>query len=339
MKAIILAAALALLSIGQALAEEPLVLEAKIPLGDVFGRIDHMAVDVARQRLFVAELGNDSVGIVDLKAGKAIRTLGHLREPQGVGYVAATDTLYVASGLDGSVRLFRGADYAPAASIELGRDADNIRVDAKRGLVFVGYGAGGIAVIDAATRRKRAEIGLSEHPEAFQLAPGGDRIFVNVPDVRQIAVIDRAAAKVVATWPMHDGHANFPMALDDNGARIITVYRRPPLLAAISPKDGSLLAKFDTCGDADDVFADQRRRRLYVSCGEGVVDVLARNGNGYERVARVPTAVGARTSLFVPELDRLFVAVRAVHGPAAPGSKAPPPTVTPASIWVYRPAP
>src|ERR1700680_4956 len=118
----------------------PLQLEAKIPLGDVRGRIDHMAIDLARQRLFVAELCNDSVSVVDLKDRKVLRRISGLKEPQGVGYVASTDTLYVANAGDGSLRLLRGPDYAVSGQIELGDDADNIRVDRDTNRLFVGYG-------------------------------------------------------------------------------------------------------------------------------------------------------------------------------------------------------
>lgn len=328
--AVSLAAAISLAPIA-ASADPPLVLEAKIPLGDVAGRIDHMAFDAVHQRLFVAELGNDSVGVVDVQAKKTIRTISHLREPQGLGYVAASDTLYVANAIDGTVRLFRGANLAPIQSIALGADADNVRVDAKTNQVLVGYGVGSIGLLDAVTGEKRGAIKLSEHPEAFQLAPAGDRIFVNVPGAREIAVLDRSAQKQVASWPTHDDRANFPMALDDNGARIITVFRHPARLAALSAKDGSALASIDVCGDADDVFVDARRHRVYVSCGEGVVDVLERRPDGYVRLARVPTSSGARTSLFVPELDRLFVGVRASGGIVT--------SATPPAIWVFRPSP
>jgi YVTN family beta-propeller protein len=312
-------------------AEPALVLEAKIPLGDVSGRIDHMAFDAARQRLFVAELGNDSVGVVDVAAKKTIRTISHLKAPQGVGYVASSDTLYVANANDGSVRLFRGGDYAPAGTIGLGKDADNVRVDAKTGQVFVGYGSGAIVVLDAATGQRRADIKLDGHPEAFQLAPAGDRIYVNVPDERQIAVLERATQRQVASWPTREGRANFPMALEDDEARIVTVFRTPPRLAVLSATDGRTLASAEVCGDADDVFVDARRQRLYVSCGAGVVDVLERRAEGYVRLARLPTRSGARTSLFVPELDRLFVGVRASGGIMT--------GATPAAIWVFRPAP
>ncbi len=147
---------------GQASAQSadtgPLQFETKIPLGDVGGRIDHMAVDLKRQRLFVAELGNDSVGIVDLPNRKLIRRIPELKEPQGVGYEPTTDMLYVANAGDGSVRLFEGSDYKTAGRIELGSDADNIRVDAAANRIFIGYGSGALAVIDPATRSKVGDV-------------------------------------------------------------------------------------------------------------------------------------------------------------------------------------
>jgi DNA-binding beta-propeller fold protein YncE len=146
-------------------------IEAKIPLGDVRGRIDHMAFDLARQRLFVAELGNDSVGVVDFKDYRTIRTIAGLAEPQGVGYVPSTDTLYAANARDGTVRLFRGPDYAPAGRIDLGSDADNIRFDEAADRVLVGYGDGAIAVIDVKQQKKSSPVPLPAHPESFQLGP------------------------------------------------------------------------------------------------------------------------------------------------------------------------
>src|SRR6266481_3624043 len=125
----------------------PLQLEAKILLGDVRGRIDHMAVDLKRQRLFVAELGIDSVGIVDLANRKVIGRIPGLKEPQGVGYEPSTDMLYVANAGDGSVRLFDGNDYKPVGRIELGSDADNIRIETSAKRIVIGYGSGALAII------------------------------------------------------------------------------------------------------------------------------------------------------------------------------------------------
>jgi hypothetical protein len=155
-----------------------LELETKIPLGAVRGRIDHLAIDLARHRLFVAELGNGSLGVVDLGQGKLLQRIDGLAEPQGVAYLPATDTVYLASGGDGSLRRFGGDDLAPLGVTELGDDADNVRVDARAGRVIVGYGDGALALVDAASGARTGEIALEGHPEAFQVEAGGSRVFV-----------------------------------------------------------------------------------------------------------------------------------------------------------------
>ncbi|MBV8089343.1 MAG: hypothetical protein JO139_07165, partial [Alphaproteobacteria bacterium] len=198
------------------------------------------------------------------------------------------------------------------------------RVDAQRNRVLVGHGKGALAVIDPTTRTRIADIRLKGHPEGFQIDETGTRVFVDVPGAREIEVVDLAAA-ATRSLPTQGMEANFPMAMDRDARRVLVVFRSPPTLMVLSSQDGNAMAKIPTCGDADDVFVDPERRRVYVSCGEGVVDVLEQDEGGYRRLGRVPTVAGARTSLFVPELDRLFVAVRArAHEPAA--------------IWVFRPA-
>ncbi len=303
----------------------PLQLETKISLGDVRGRIDHMAIDLKRQRLFVAELGNDSVGVVDLAAHTLLRTIAGLNEPQGVGHEPSTDTLYVANARDGSVRLYEANEYKSIGRIELGSDADNVRIDPVAKRVIVGYGDGGLAVIDQSTRAKVQSAPLKAHPEGFQVDADTNRIFVNLPGAHAIAVVDGKSGKTLATWPMDKG-GNFAMALDRDLGRLLVTFRNPPELAVFSMVDGKSIAKAATCGDVDDLFVDVKRARVYVSCGAGSVDVFETTGTSYRQLARIPTSAGARTSLFVPELDRLLVAVRA--GLAEP-----------AAIWVFKPVP
>jgi DNA-binding beta-propeller fold protein YncE len=305
-------------------ASPPLVLEAKLPLGQVSGRIDHLGIDLKRQRLLVAELGNNSLGVVDLAAGKVLRRITGLSEPQGVAYVPFSDSVFVANAGDGSVRVLRGEDLAPIGRIELGDDADNVRVETARNRVLVGYGKGALAVIDPASLSKTADIRLKAHPEGFQIDETGTQVFVNVPDAREISVVDLATGSTLSL-PTQGAGSNFPMAIDGDAHRFLSVFRSPPILMALSSQDGHVVAKGETCGDADDVFVDRKRHRVYVSCGQGVVDVLESDEQGYQRLARVPTVPGARTSLFAPELDRLFVAVRAESN-------------EPAAIWVFRPA-
>ena len=305
-------------------ASPPLVIDAKIPLGQVSGRIDHLGIDLERKRLLVAELGNNSLGVVDLAAGKVLSRVAGLAEPQGAAYVPSSDSIFVANAGDGSVRVLRGEDLTPIRHIELGDDADNVRVDPARKRVLVGYGKGALAVIDPVSLAKTADIRLKAHPEGFQIDETGTQVFVNVPDAHEIVVVDLATGST-QSLPTQGAGSNFPMAIDGEAHRFLVIFRNPPTLIAFSSQDGHVAAKVDTCGDADDVFVDRKRHRVYVSCGEGAVDVLEPDQQGYRRLARVPTASGARTSLFVPELDRLFVAVRA-------GSN------EPAAIWVFRPA-
>lgn len=253
---------LALLVVGIAHAADPvpLQLEAKIPLGEIHGRIDHMAFDAVHGRLYVAELGNDSVGVVDLNERKIIRTLHELKEPQGIDYVASTDTLYIANAGDGSVRIYQGADLEPAGQITLGEDADNVRVDDAAHRLYVGYGSGALAVIDTASRQKITDLGLKAHPESFQLDPSSERIYINVPDSRLIAVADRASGRQVATWSTGSLRSNYPMAFDPARGWVIAVFRHPAAIGVFDTKSGRLVSSAETCGDSD-VFLDPVRER------------------------------------------------------------------------------
>jgi DNA-binding beta-propeller fold protein YncE len=301
----------------------PLQLEAKIPLGEVRGRIDHLAFDNTRQRVLVAELGNNSVAIVDLKERMVVRTLVGFKEPQGVAYVPATDTLYVSNAGDGSVRLFNAGDHSEITRIGLGDDADNIRLDNAGHQLFVGYGNGALAVIDVLSKKKIADIQLKAHPESFQLSGSGSLAFVNVPKAREIAVIDRAAGKQTASWRVTQ-NANFPMAIHEAAQQVLVVFRSPAQLGVFASTDGKVAATAETCGDADDIFVDVKRQRVYIACGAGFLDVF--DAARYRRFAHIPTIEGARTALFIPEMDRLVLAARATAS-------------EPASIWVFRPMP
>jgi DNA-binding beta-propeller fold protein YncE len=305
--------------------QSPLELETKIPLGTVKGRIDHLAVDLLRKHLFVAELENNSVSIVDLNNGSILHRISGLEEPQGVGYVPTLDTLVVANGGDGSVRLFRGENFAATATMQLGKDADNVRVDVNSKSVYVGYGAGALAVIDPSSHAKIKDIVLPAHPESFQISQDTQKVFVNLPDARSIAVIDTQAGRLSQNWPTGNDHGNFAMTLDEGGRRAIVVFRNPPKLSVRDLQTGTPVAERNTCGDVDDVFFDSKRQRIYVTCGEGAIDVFDARAD-YAPMARIATQRGARTSLFMAPLDRLALAVRA--GEAEP-----------AAIWVYRPLP
>jgi hypothetical protein len=298
-----------------------LTLERTIPLAGVRGRIDHLAIDTVRKRLFVAELGNGSVEAVDLASGRSLGRIGGLSEPQGLGYVPQRDELAVATGGDGMLRFYRAADLVPSGSVKLGQDADDVRVEPGSGRLLVGYGRA-LALVDPAARKVTRSIPLPAHPEGFEFQ--GDKAFVNIPDAGAVAAVDLAGGRETARWPNRGARFNFPLAWDRPAGAIAVVYRSPPRLVLFAAGSGRIEQALDTCGDADDLFLDPARSRLYAVCGAGAVDVFERLRTGYVRAARLATRSGARTGLFSSRLDRLYVAA-----PARAGE--------PAAILVYRP--
>jgi hypothetical protein len=306
---------------GGATAPPPLVQERAIPLPQAAGRIDHLTIDEARGRLFVAELGAGAVEALDLASGRSLGRVTGLQEPQGVGYLPGRDELAVATGGDGMLRFYRTADLAQVGAIKLGEDADNVRIDPQTGRVLVGYGRA-LAVVDPAARRVIANIPLPAHPEAFQIR--GGRVIVNLPQAGAVAVLDLASGREIARWRNPGPHFNYPMALDGEAGLVAAVYRLPARLVLFSLATGHAEQQLATCGDADDVDFDARRTRLYVVCGEGAVEAFPRSGSGFSPAGRLATRRGARTGLYSPRLDRLFVAARAQGG-------------QPAAILVLRP--
>jgi hypothetical protein len=287
----------------------PLVLEKEIALPGVEGRIDHFSVDVPNQRLFVAALENGSVEILDIRRGERTAEIKGLEEPQGVYYDFKTGRLYVATGGDGKLRIYDGKSLTVQETLEFGGDADNVRYDEQTGNIWVGYGNGGIAIANA-TGQKVGSVGLGTHPESFQFEPHGDRVYVNVPRQFGVTVVDRKKRSVVARWGLGGRFENYPMALDDTNKRLFAGCRIPAKLVVLDTTSGGIVASLSTIGDSDDIFYDAGRRVVYVIGGEGAVEVFRqRDADHYEPGGRITTAPGARTGLFVPALNRLFVAV------------------------------
>jgi DNA-binding beta-propeller fold protein YncE len=288
----------------------PLRLMQTIALPNVEGRIDHLAVDLQRQQLFLAALGNDTLEVIDLKAGKAIGSVKGLREPQGVAFIPEAKAVYVANGGDGECAAFAADSLAPLRHVKFSGDADNLRYDAVTKLLYVGYGDGAIGVFEALTGKVIGDIKLPAHPEAFGLEQSGPRIFVNIPKAKQVAVIDRQKRAVIAHWPVTQAAANYPMALDETHHRLFIGCRQPARLLALDTDTGELVAQVECAGDTDDVFYDAKNKRIYVSGGEGFISVFAQvDVDNYQPVAKISTAAGARTSLLVPALGRLYLAV------------------------------
>ena len=281
-----------------------------IPLPGAKGRFDHFSLDSTGNRLFVAALGNNTVEVIDLAAGKRLHSIAGLSRPQGVLFLADRNELLVANGENGTLKVLDATTFKVKFSLPDMPDADNVRLDPHSGAAWVGYGDGALAAFMPDSQKPAATIKLPGHPESFQLEKQGSRLFVNVPDFKEIAVVSAAKRAIVDHWPIKEFQANFPLALDESNHRLFVGCRKPSRLLILDTDTGKPVADLAISGDTDDLFYDTKRKRLYLSCGEGFIDVVAQSSpDKYEGIAKLPTAAGARTSFFSPDRDRLYLAV------------------------------
>jgi DNA-binding beta-propeller fold protein YncE len=307
--AIVIAVARSCLAVAEA-GDAGIQLKQTIPLPGVEGRIDHFDFDAAGERLFVCALGNNTVEVVDLNKGERVHTISGLGAPQGVAFVPELNRLLVANDKGGVCNIYDANSFQLIAKVDFADDADNVRYDNASKRIYVGFGSGGIGIINAVDGKQVGSIKLAAHPEAFELERQGHRIFVNVPTARHVAVIDRDKSEVIATWKTDGAFGNFPMALDEANHRLFVGCRLPSKLVVLDTESGKPVTSVGISGDPDDIFYDRKRHRVYVICGAGKIDIIDQtDANTYKALAKINTADGARSGLFVPERDALFVAV------------------------------
>ena len=308
--------------------DQPLILDRIIPVPGADGRFDHMAVDTKTGRVFASVYGDDTVAVIDVHRSRVIHTIREgLNEPQGVAYLPELNRIVVTNSGDGSCKEFDGTTYEPVASVKFNDDADQLRYHPATHLIYVGYADGAIGVTDAASNKITADnFELGAHPESFQLEGSGPRIFVNLASRSEIAVINRESKKV-SRWKLTGAGANFPMALDEKHRRLFVAARRPALLLVLDMDTGREIARFPGAADSDDMWYDETRKRIYVPGGEGLIFVYQQtDANHYSLLAKVPAAIGARTSAYFGQVgkhDSLYLAVpgRSNHD---------------AELWVYE---
>jgi DNA-binding beta-propeller fold protein YncE len=300
-----------------------LKLEKTIQL-QVKGRIDHLDVNLQDHIIYVAALGNNSLEVVDIRAGKVIHSIKDLDEPQGVVYIPQTKEILVANGGSGDCYFYNARSFEKTATIQLSSDADDARYDSSSKKIYVGYGNGGIAVIDAETHKLLTEIKLSAHPESFQIDKKLNLVFVNLPDAHMVGVVDIRKFVLINKWERETPSANFPMALDSLNHRVFVGYRHPARLLVFDAFTGKETSNQPMAGDADDLYYDQKTSTVFVSGGDGSIFLFRENGkNIFKQILRLATRSGARTSLLVPELNIFVLAARADSG-------------NPASLFIYK---
>lgn len=316
------------LTLLSARADEPssLRLVQTIPLKGVAGRLDHMAVDIKHGRLFVANLSNNSLDIVDLKAGKLIKQIPDQKKLQGIAYVPELDRIFVGNGISGECNVFDGKDYSLLKSIKL-PDADNVRYNPNNGLVYVEHAEQTLSAFDARTYERKATINLPGRPQAFQLEAKRPRLYLNaLPD--HVVVIDTDKNVVMATHPLKLAQRGYPMAVDEANHRLFIGCREKAVVVVMDSETGKAIRAVAIPEDIDDLFYDARHKRLYASCGAGFLTVLRqRDADTYDILERIPTVKLARTCLFDPVGGRLYLGLPRQEGQEGP------------SIQVYEPRP
>jgi DNA-binding beta-propeller fold protein YncE len=269
----------------------PLVLTGAIPLDNVHGRIDHFGFD-PKDRLFVSALGSNTQEVIDLSAQRVVHTITGIPAPQGVAYSPETNKLFVAS-TKGKLYIYDGTSFDLLTTIDFHGDADNLRYDSAGKRVYVGYGddeTAAIGMVDATTnKRLDDEFKTGAHPESFQLEAKGPNMYVNLPDLKQIAVINRKT-HAISRWKLSLG-ANFPMALDESDHRLFIATRAPAQMAVFNTDLGQMVTALPSVQDADDLYYDALRKRIYVTGGEGHISVFQqKDADRYEFLANVPSA-------------------------------------------------
>jgi WD40 repeat protein len=303
---------------------QPLRLVQTIPMPNVKGRIDHMDVDAKGKRLFVAGLENGSVEVVDLAAGQWLKSIPGFQKPQGIAYVESLNKVFVASGDDGMVRVFRGDTMDLLDSIKLDLGPNRVVYDPHAKLLYVGYGGkdagkdhGEVGTIDAKTDKHVGDIQVTAHPSELLLDGSGRTLFVFVSVASQVQVVDTEKRQVLSTWPV-SSQRNGDGAYDGTSNRLFIGTRTPPQMIAMDSKSGKEVASLPTTEGMDGVYFDAKHKRIYVSGGrdqgEGFVFVYQqKDAEHYETIGQITTRPGAGTSFWSPQLNRYYVAAPA-HG-------------------------
>ena len=308
--------AIGVMALGACAQAPVLKLSRTISLGSA-GKFDHLAIDLAGNRLFVAATGNHSVEVIDLKTDKVQQSITGLGKPHGLAWVGGS--LYVADGTLKELQVYSGAPLALAGKIKLSDDADDMVYDAPSHLLFVGHGGSDaanparVAVVDTSNFSLVANLPVATHPEALEIDPATERVFVNVADAGEVVVIDAKTKAIAAHWKLTKAADNVPLVFDGAQHRLYIACRTPGTLIAVDTTTGKEVTSIASAGGADDLFFDEALHRIYLISGAGEVDPYQVDDSlAIHALPVLHTAAGAKTALFVQDQNLLYVGVPGV---------------------------
>jgi DNA-binding beta-propeller fold protein YncE len=289
--------------------QSALTLFSVIKLPNVKGGFDLMAVDTHKRRLFVSAEDNHTVEILDVKNNLPLRSIANMDEPKWIVYRPELKSIFVATGGDGKVTEFDDSSFTKRKVYSFRENCNNLRFDTSANQLIVGVGNsfGALGFIDVKKKKIVKEVPLSDYPKQFDV--DGNLIYVNIPRKNLIDVVDQSKNKIITHWTIDESTNNVPMALDHVHQRLF-VGCTPGKLIIYDTQNGKAVTTVSIDKDADGIYYDAKRSRIYISCGEGYLDVVQqKDEDTYSLLDKVATANGAGTSLFSPALDQLFLAV------------------------------
>jgi hypothetical protein len=308
----------------------PLERLGTIALKGPVGGLDHLAVDARRGRLFVANTANDTLDVVDLKAGKLLAQVPGQGRPRGVDYSPDVDRVFVGCGTGGVCNVLDGQDFRLIKGVALGDDADNVRYNPRTRRIYFVHGDTELAVINAEDFTLLRPIALPKSLGALRLESSRPRLYVNAKG-GQVVAIDTDKDEVIGRYPVAPAGVNAALAIDEADRRLFVGCRQPATLVVMDSDTGAIVARLPIPGDVDDLSFDAHRGIVYASCGAGAIAVVRKlDADRYESLGTVATVPGARTSALNPEDGRLYLAVP---------RRAERPEQADPEIWVYAPRP
>ena len=298
----------------------PLRLVQAIPMPNVKGRMDHLGVDIKGKRLFAAALDNNTVEVIDLKAGKRVFSIPGQSKPQGIFYSTDFKRLFVANGIDGICKIYTGDKFTLIDNLSLGTNPNHVGYDPAAKYLYVGIGipnseAGALAILDTHSNKHIGDIKTDARPGGVKIEKSGPRIFVTLRGLPKVGVVDRTKREEITTWPVGAPFIT-SLAFDETHHRLFGGTRNPPMLIVFDAESGKQITQLEGVAGIDDLWYDAAHKRIYASGGRdadaGFVFVYQQaDADHYELTAKVPTRVNAQTSIWVPQLNRYYVSASA----------------------------
>jgi YVTN family beta-propeller protein len=294
----------------------PLKLVVTTPMPDFTGDFDHFGLDLKGNRLFLAAEDHKTVEVFDLRTGARVHSIEGFAHPLTMAYLPESDRLIVTNGDTDDLALVDCKSYKIINTLKLGKGVDHSAYNPVNKYLYVENGGGkdakihALAIVDTKSFKIVGEVpGLSgDSNEGMVIDRAGKKLYVNLTGSDEVGVIDLDTRQIIAKWPLPDAHVGHAIALDEPNHRLFTATRKPAQFIVFNTDTGKVVTSLPCAGVNSDMSIDFTRKRIYITGTDTASVFEQRDADHYEHIAEVPTAYRAKSSIFVPELNRLYVA-------------------------------